>query len=246
MAPTFTAYQVVFWAGAGAALGAALITAFIRRPERVTEPTGPFAPPVRAGERAYVQPEGELPELLVRGRVLSPQGRPLRQAVATVLHPDGRHVDWGRTDNDGRFALALPETGRYLLIVSAEGWAPQSGLVDLGPDEAPVVTMTRRLLLSGHVTDDGRPLGDVLVSLIKHSGEYVATTRADATGAYEIGLPPTGRYVLTVVDHATGRTRSRALSVLSTSTTLDVDIETGIPRPAERDGRRDRAPVVLP
>ena len=32
------------------------------------------------------------------------------QAVATVLHPDGRHVDWGRTDNEGRFALARGTT----------------------------------------------------------------------------------------------------------------------------------------
>ncbi|MFK5645327.1 MFS transporter [Ornithinimicrobium sp. LYQ121] len=242
-APTFTAYQVVFWAGAGAALGAALITAFVRRPARVVEPVDAHVGRGTAGERTQVQPEGELPELLVRGRVLSPQGRPMRQAVATVLHPDGRHVDWGRTDNDGRFALALPEAGRYLLIVSAEGWAPQSGLVELGADEPQAITMTRRLLLSGHVTDAGRPLGDVLISLIKHSGEYVATTQADATGTYEIGLPPSGRYVITVVDHATGRTRSRALTVLSTSTTLDIDIETGIPRLLERAGP---TPAALP
>ena len=48
--------------------------------------------------------------------------------------------------------------------------------------------------------------------------------------AESIGLPPPSRYVLTVVDHASGRARSRALSVLSTSTTLDVDLRTGIPR----------------
>ena len=106
----------------------------------------------------------------------------------------------------------------------------------LDAGEGETITMQRRLLLSGHVTDNGRPLGDVLVSLIRHSGEYVGTTTADATGAYEIGLPPAGRYVLTVVDHATGRTRSRALTVLATSTTLDIDIVTGIPRPVEHAG----------
>ena len=97
--------------------------------------------------------------------------------------------------------------------------------------------MQRRLLLSGRVTDDGRPLGGVLVSLIRHSGEFVATSTADATGAYEIGLPPPGRYVLTVVDHPTGRTRSRALTILSTSTTLDIDIVTGIPPAPTSQGR---------
>ncbi|AXH95205.1 MFS transporter [Ornithinimicrobium avium] len=234
-APTLTAYQTVFWAGAAAALGGALIATFIRRPALVREVVAdPAAAPAPTGERTHVKAEGELPELLVRGVVRAPDGRPLRQAVATVLHPDGRHVDWGRTDNEGRLALALPEAGRYLVVVSADGWAPQSGLVELDAEETRVVTMTRRLLLSGLVTDDGRPAGEVLVSLIKHSGEYVGTTHADAEGHYEIGLPPPGRYVLTAVDHPTGRTRSRALTVLSTSTTLDVDLETGIPRPPER------------
>ena len=236
-APTFTAYQIIFWAGAAAALGGALIAAFIRRPARVAkegmQPAGSQIP-APAGERTRVKDTGELPEVLVRGKVVGPDARPLRQAVATVLHPDGRHVDWGRTDNDGRCTLALPEPGRYLLVVSAEGWVPQSALVDLEAGEIEPVTLTRRLLLSGHVTDDGRPIGGVMISLIKHSGEYVATATADATGTYEIGLPPAGRYVLTAVDHETGRTRSRALSVLSTSTTLDIDLVTGIPRPAER------------
>lgn len=237
VAPTFTAYQIIFWAGAAASLGGALIAAFIRRPTRV----GEAAPdrsgaPAPTGERTHVKVEGELPELLVRGKVLSPDSRPLRQAVATVLHPDGRHVDWGRTDNDGRFALALPEAGEYLLVVSADGWAPQSGLVHLETGEAAPVTMTRRLLLSGHVTDGGHPLGGVMISLIRHSGEYVGTTTADEEGGYEIGLPPPGRYVLTVVDHASGRTRSRALTVHSTSTTLDIDVEPGIPRRPERAG----------
>lgn len=239
MAPTFAAYQAVFWAGTAAALGGALIAAFIRRPVRVREgmePAGALVGTVPSGERVQVKGDGERPEVLVRGRVLAPTGRPLRQAVATVLHPDGRHVDWGRTDNEGRYVLALPEPGRYLLVVSAEGWAPQSELVDLDAGEAEPVTMTRRLLLSGHVTDAGRPLGGVMLSLIRHSGEYAGTTTADPTGYYELGLPPPGRYVLTAVDHATGRTRSRALTVHATSTSLDVDLVTGVPRPVERAG----------
>jgi hypothetical protein len=244
LAPTFAAYQVVFWSGTAAALGGALIAAFIRRPVRVVEGMpvpGPQVANAPAGERSQMKADGELPEVLVRGRVVSPTGRPLRQAVATVLHPDGRHVDWGRTDNDGRYALALPEAGRYLLVVSAEGWAPQSGLVHLEAGETGEVTMTRRLLLSGHVTDAGRPLGEVMLSLIKHSGEYAGTSTADPTGYYELGLPPPGRYVLTAVDHTTGRTRSRALTVHTTSTTLDVDLVTGVPRPAERP-----EPVAVP
>lgn len=229
-APSFAAYQLVFWAGAAAALGGAFIAAFIRRPQRVLEETGERVDATSpAGERAAVKHGSGHPELIVRGRLVGPRGRPIRQGVATVLRPDGEHLDWGRTDNDGRYALALPEPGRYLLVVSADGWAPQSTLADLDQEDVGEFVLRRRLVLSGRVLDDGAAVPGAMVSLIRHSGEYVATTHADTTGSYEIGLPPPGRYVLTVVDHETGRTRSRALTVLSTSTTLDVDIETGIP-----------------
>ncbi|HKX67755.1 MAG TPA: MFS transporter [Intrasporangium sp.] len=235
--PTFGAYQLVFWLGAAAALMGAAVAGFIVRPTVVEEGPGQVeAEPgiVAAGERGAVKPVDTRHEMLVRGLVRSRSGKPIRQAVVTVLHPDGRHVDWGRTDNEGRYALALPSVGRYLVVASADGWAPQSGLVEIGQGDLETITMTRRLLLSGRVTDHATPLGGVMLSLIRHSGEYVATAHAGPDGTYEIGLPPPGRYVLTVVDHGTGRTRSRAVQIGSTSATLDVDIVTGVPQAVER------------
>ena len=235
--PTLGAYQLVFWLGAAAALMGAAVAAFIVRPTVIEEGAGEVAAEpgiVASGERGAVKPVDARHEMLVRGLVRSRSGKPIRQAVVTVLHPDGRHVDWGRTDNDGRYVLALPSVGRYLVVASADGWAPQSGLVEIGQDELEPITMTRRLLLSGRVTDEDTPLGGVMLSLIRHSGEYVATAHANSDGTYEIGLPPPGRYVLTVVDHGTGRTRSRAVQIGSTSVTLDVDIVTAVPRAMER------------
>lgn len=233
--PTFGAYQLVFWLGAVTALLGAAIAAFIVRPTVVAEvSTEAAAPASSVGERVDVKAEGTQHEVLVRGVVSGPSGKPIRQAVVTALHPDGRHVDWGRADNDGRYALALPCAGRYLVVVSADGWAPQSGLMELSDGQVQQIGMVRRLLLSGHVTDEGVARGGVMLSLIRHSGEYVATAHADPDGSYEIGLPPPGRYVLTVVDHATGRTKSRAVQVGSTSMTLDVDIVTATPRAVER------------
>ncbi|MDO5502232.1 MAG: MFS transporter [Actinomycetia bacterium] len=232
MVPTFTAYQLVFWTGTLASLGGAAIAAFIRRPTRVQSDDGTTVPAHTREPLAVKFPGGE-PEVIVRGRVTGPLGRPLRQAVATVLRPDGEHLDWSRADNEGSFALALPAEGRYLLVVSADGWAPHSSLVDLSADDPTHVILTRRLLLSGQVFDDGEPIGDVMIALIKHSGEYAGTTTADASGHYELGLPPPGRYVLTAVDHATGRTRSRTLAVQSSSMSLDIDLITAIPRRIE-------------
>lgn len=227
--PGFTAYQVIFWSGAFASLLGAAIAAFIQRLPLREEEIGELPPRERIRVKAT-----ELPEVLVRGRVTGPRGQPMRQAVATVLEPDGEPIDWSRTDNDGRFALALPKEGRYLLVVSAEGWAPHSQLVELSADKPADIVLDRRLLLSGNVTDDGKPIGGVMIALIKHSGEYAGTTTADENGHYEMGLPPAGRYVLTAVDHATGRTRSRTLTVLASATTLDIDLVTAIPRSRER------------
>lgn len=236
--PRFEAYQLIFWIGAAAALGGALIAAFIRRPQPVAQQQAP-GQVLAAEQHELKQPEAEN-EVVVGGIVTDEQDGPIRQAVVTVLQPDGRHVDWGRTDNSGRFTLALPQAGRYLVVVSADGWGPMSGLEDLGDADLDQIRMNRRLLLTGHVTDDGDPLPGVMLSLIRHSGEYVSTRHADDEGGYEIGLPPPGRYVLTVVDHDTGRTRSRAVQIGSTSSTLDIDIVTGIPR--QRPRVVDKAP----
>ena len=231
--PRWEAYQLVFWIGAASSLVGALIAAFIARPRPVAQ-TSRAAGEVQRSERHDVkQPEAEN-EVVVGGLITDDHDRPIKQAVVTVLHPDGRHVDWGRTDNSGRYVLALPEAGRYLVVVSADGWGPMSGLENLGDSDLDQIRMNRRLLLTGHVTDSGEPLPTVMISLIRHSGEYVATGQADDTGAYELHLPPPGRYVLTVVDHPTGRTRSRAVQVGSTSATLDIDIVTGIPRTRPR------------
>lgn len=229
--PTLGAYQTTFWLGAVAALAGATIAGFIRRPLRASDRAATAGEGL-APERHEVKAEGTGAELIVRGVVTTDTEppRPIRQAVVTVLHPDGRHVDWGRTDGEGRFALALPEEGTYLVVASADGWAPQSGLVHLDERGIDRIRMHRRLTLTGRVTDDGEPLPGVMLSLIRHAGDYVATTRTREDGSYELGLPPPGRYVLTVVDTERHRTRSRAVQVGSTSATLDVDVVTGAPR----------------
>ncbi|GAA1155950.1 MFS transporter [Ornithinicoccus hortensis] len=232
--PSIEGYQLVFWLGTAAALGGATIAAFIRRHVPVAAREAQPADERVSVERAEVKPEGTEHELIVRGLVTGRSDKPIKQAVVTVLHPDGRHIDWGRTDNHGAFALALPGSGRYLVVASADGWAPQSGLVDLGEEEIEPIRMVRRLTLTGLVTDDGVPLPGVMLSLIRHSGEYVATAHADDEGRYEIGLPPPGRYVLTVVEPVNTRTRSRAVQVGSTSSTLDIDLLTGVPPHPER------------
>jgi hypothetical protein len=60
-----------------------------------------------------------------------------------------------------------------------------------------------------HDHDNGRPLKRALVSVTRPTGESVATVRTDEAGHYQIPVPPTGRYILTVVDPHTQWVRSR-------------------------------------
>src|SRR5699024_7458144 len=123
--PRFEAYQLIFWIAAAAALLGAFIAAFIVRPQPAAD-RQEVPGEVLAAERHEVkQPEAEN-EVVVGGIITDEADRPIRQAVVTVLHPDGRHVDWGRTDNTGHYSLALPRPGRYLVVVRADGWGPMS------------------------------------------------------------------------------------------------------------------------
>ncbi|QIP40899.1 MFS transporter [Rhodococcus erythropolis] len=103
--PSIDAFKNIFWLAALAAVAAAAAAAFI--PRRGAKPEAALRP---------VTPEGfELPdaavsetEIVVAGRVVRADSRPIRQAVVTVMDMEGRPIDWSRADNEGNFSLALP------------------------------------------------------------------------------------------------------------------------------------------
>lgn len=224
--PTLDAFKTIFWLGALASLGGAAIAANIKTRTAAARDAAAREPgPVVVGPRRHeLKAEGTERELVVRGTIVDPDERPIRHAVVTVLHTDGRHIDWSRADNEGSYALALPAPGRYVVVSSADGWAPQSGIMELRATESQQLMLSRPLLLAGQVSSGSEPLGSVLVSLIRHSGEYVASVHTDSQGRYEIPLPPPGRYVITVVDLPSARTVSRPVLVAAQSGTVDVDL----------------------
>jgi MFS family permease len=124
--PSIDAFKNIFWLAALAAVAAAAAAAFI--PRRGAKPETALRP---------VTPEGfELPdaavsetEIVVAGRVVRADSRPIRQAVVTVMDMEGRPIDWSRADNEGNFSLALPRPGRYLVVTSADGWSPRSQVI---------------------------------------------------------------------------------------------------------------------
>lgn len=220
--PSIDAFKNIFWLAALAAVAAAAAAAFI--PRRGAKPETALRP---------VTPEGfELPdaavsetEIVVAGRVVRADSRPIRQAVVTVMDMEGRPIDWSRADNEGNFSLALPRPGRYLVVTSADGWSPRSQVIAFESAQSThTVELGDRLTISGKVGVDGRTTSGTVVTLTKPTGEFVASTVTDGTGHYGIALPTSGRYILTALTESGHGTLARQIAVIAQSTVVDFDV----------------------
>ncbi|WP_285182771.1 MFS transporter [Rhodococcus sp. MEB032] len=220
--PSIDAFKNIFWLAALAAVAAAAAAAFI--PRRGAKPEAALRP---------VTPEGfELPdaavsetEIVVAGRVIRADSRPIRQAVVTVMDMEGRPIDWSRADNEGNFSLALPRPGRYLVVTSADGWSPRSQVISFDSAQSThTVELGDRLTISGKVGVGGRTTSGTVVTLTKPTGEFVASTVTDGTGHYGIALPTSGRYILTALTESGHGTLARQIAVIAQSTVVDFDV----------------------
>lgn len=229
--PSLDAFKRIFWFAALAALVAAAVALAI--PRRTVTPPVPGAAVPEPSQLVSedLVGEGHDEEIIVRGLVLHRDATPIRQAVVSVMGVGGRPVDWSRTDNEGVYSVVLPGPGRYVLVSSADGWAPTSEVVEFTDATSQHHTRLRdRLSLSGVVTSGGIAVPHARVWVTRPSGESTASTQSDADGRYELALPPTGRYVLTALDPARDRTRSRQIIVAAQSARIDIDIAIDIDR----------------
>jgi MFS family permease len=223
--PSLEAFQSVFWIAAAAALVAAAVALALPSPRRAAEAI-PAGAVVREPAQGEVKGEGRENEIVVRGVVLRDDLRPLRHAVVTVLGTDGEPADWSRADNDGMYSVVLPGPGRYIVVSAAEGWAPRSEILEF-TDAATEqhIRLTEPLSLCGTITVAGEPLGHALVSVTRPTGESVATVHTDANGRYRLPVPPTGRYIVTVVDPQAQWVQSRLVPVIAAqSNRIDIDL----------------------
>lgn len=205
--PSIDGFWHVFWLAAVAALIAAALAAILP-----------------AARTALAAPAIGAAEIVVGGTVRGVDGKPIRHAVATFLGAEGQPADWSRADNDGRYSVVLPGPGRYIVVVAADGWAPRSQILEFtAPTDREQLRLVDPLMLRGQVVAEVGPLDGALVSVTRPTGESVAVTRTDGHGEYAIPLPPTGRYILTVVTPDRCTAQSRQVLILNTqSHTIDV------------------------
>lgn len=235
--PTLNAFTTVFWLAALAALAAIAIAVFIPAAKSISTATGaikmvpgasiePSQPGTAALPKVLAEPELQLAddEIVVRGAVVGSTGRPVRNAVVTVLDLDGEPADWSRADNEGKYTLVLPGAGHYLVVSSADGWAPSSSVADFTAGERDrKISLKERLALSGTVRSGGQAAAGALVTLTKPSGEFVCSVRTDDHGDYQMPLPQTGRYILSGL--AQNATEALAQQVFLTSQSSVVNFE---------------------
>jgi MFS family permease len=206
--PSFDAFKDVFWMAAVASAASALAAVFI---PRAAAAHGPAVPAVGATE------------LVVQGRVLAPDRRPLTPAVVTVLQTGGEPVDWSRVDADGNYSVALPGAGKYLMVANAAGWAPMAEVFEFdGRTLQQNFLLQDRLDLSGSATVGGEAVSGAVVTLLQASGEHVATTRTDDDGGYAFPLPVAGRYIVAMLHPVTHQAMARKLAVDNRSVTVDL------------------------
>ncbi|CAN7572196.1 MFS transporter [Arthrobacter sp. LjRoot14] len=209
--PSFEAFKDVFWMAALASAASMVAAVFIPR--------------AAAAAKAAVPAPAAI-ELVVQGRVLTADRRPVTPAVVTVLQTSGEPVDWSRVDSDGNYSVALPGAGTYLMVANAAGWAPMAEVFDFdGRTLQQNFHLEDRLELAGTATVGGAALTDAVVTLLQASGEHVATVRTDSNGRYSLPLPLAGRYIVTLLNPATHQAMARKLAVDNRSVTADLAMD---------------------
>lgn len=134
----------------------------------------------------------------VCGTVQHPDGTVVPRAALTLIDVAGRQVGRGASGEDGRYALATPGSGAYVLIAAAGGHQPQAVSVSVGerPVELDVVLGGAGRLAGAVRTADGAAVRDALVTLTNVHGEVVAATRTGREGGYVITDLVAGEYTL--------------------------------------------------
>ncbi|WP_416970007.1 MFS transporter [Streptomyces sp. 4F14] len=136
--------------------------------------------------------------IAVCGTVQHPDGTVVPRAALTLIDIAGQQIGRGASGDDGRYALATPGAGAYVMIAAAGGHQPQAVSVTVGerPVDLDIVLGGAGRLAGTVVTADGAPVRDATVTLTNVHGEVVAATRSGREGGYTMTELVAGEYTL--------------------------------------------------
>lgn len=177
-----------------------LLAFFLKETPLVSSAVSSKTPHAPLGEQAAV-PGARAPYAAgvpVCGTVQHPDGTVVPRAALTLIDVAGQQIGRGASGDDGRYALATPGAGSFVLIAAAGGHQPQAVTVTVGerPVELDVVLGGAGRLAGSVRTADGSPVRDAAVTLTDVRGDVVATARSGREGAYAITELVAGEYTL--------------------------------------------------
>ncbi len=140
-------------------------------------------------------------DITIHGTVSGPEGEPVGSATLTLISPQGRQLSRARTGPDGRYEVAAPTAGVYVLIAAADGHQPQATSVITG--DGPLdhdIALFGSSGLTGVVRAGagGGPVADAMVVVTDLRGEVLATAKTGGDGTFDFDELPSGTFTLAV------------------------------------------------
>ncbi len=140
-----------------------------------------------------------IPTPTVQGFVQHETGAPVGGVEVTLYDADGKPLVVTKTDNEGRYQLALDEDEKYSIIAKTDGY---QGQVDIATNEnwdtnmETNITLLPTEVVQGIITDSlGNPIEGALVKILDTNGIEIAQIKTDENGYYVFNVPP-GKYEL--------------------------------------------------
>jgi Carboxypeptidase regulatory-like domain len=129
-------------------------------------------------------------------RVVRRDGEPVDAAVVALLDGHGREVDTTKTATDGGGELHTPHGGRFLMIVSADGYQPRATLltVDAEPVELALL-LPRSATVSGSVRAGDEMVRDARV-VVRQDHDVVDEALTAGDGHYRFDDLAEGSYTV--------------------------------------------------
>jgi EmrB/QacA subfamily drug resistance transporter len=156
-------------------------------------------PIINAAPGASMQNPPGLDGRSVRGYVRRQDGSSVAHAALTLIDQRGRQVARGVGGDDGGYRVTAPDTGTYVLIVSAPAHQPQASSVVVGEGPARLdITLTGSGEVTGVVRDAGRgtPLANATVTLTDDRGDVTGAHITQDDGVYRFHGVGAGNYTL--------------------------------------------------
>ncbi|MFI8992886.1 MFS transporter [Streptomyces sp. NPDC053542] len=138
--PTMQGFRISFLIATAAVALGLLFAVFLPRSRTMSAPqllasSEEAAEPAR-DTRAVPAVPG--PRAGFRGRVLDPAGVPVARARVALIDPRGRRAGTALTDHDGRYSIAVPHSGAYVLAAMVAGHSPRASSAVHSGEDRPV------------------------------------------------------------------------------------------------------------